>query len=264
MAIEMAGLLVGLIAGSFGGLMGVGGGVIMVPLMTELLKFRQQEAHGTSLIAVVFTGVVGTVVYHLHGSVDIPTAVVLAGLALLAVHWGARFSCWLPEWKLKRYFGVLLLFVTVLLLLKPFLPQGLEGTLPLWIHWAILVLLGAITGFISGMMGVGGGIFLVPMLVLFAGIDQYTAQGTSLLVMIPGSMVGAWTYWKRGHIRPGRLPGLVTGIIAGVYGGGSLAHLLPARELRLAFALLLVGTAFRYLHVKPGPAAECKPPEGRG
>ncbi len=259
---EMAGLLVGLIAGAFGGLLGVGGGVVMVPLMTELLKFRQQEAHGTSLVAVVFTGIVGTIVYRLHGSVDMATAAVLIGLALLTVRWGARYSCWLPEWKLKRWFGILLLFVTALLLLKPFLPQGAEGPLPLGIHWAILALLGAITGFISGMMGVGGGIFLVPMLVLCAGIDQYTAQGTSLLVMIPGSLVGAWTYWKGGQIRPGRLPGLLVGVVAGVYGGGSVAHLLPARELRLAFALLLVVTALRYLNAKPDPAAACAPPKG--
>ena len=109
------------------------------------------------------------------------------------------------------------------------------------------------------MMGVGGGIFLVPMLVVFAGIDQYTAQGTSLLVMIPSSALGAWTYWRRGHIRPGRLPGLVAGVVAGVYGGGSVAHLLPARELRLVFALLLVGIALRYLRAKPVPATVCTP-----
>lgn len=258
----MAGLLVGLIAGSLGGLVGVGGGVVMVPLMTEWLKFRQQEAHGTSLVAVVFTGIVGTIVYHVHGSVDMATAMVLAGMALLTVRWGAKYSCWLPEWKLKRLFGSLLLFVTALLLLKPFLAQGLEENFPVWVHWAILVLLGTMTGFISGLMGVGGGIFLVPMLVVFAGIPQHAAQGTSLLVMVLSSALGAWTYWRRGHIKPGRLPGLVAGIVAGVYGGGSVAHLLPARELRLLFALLLLCIALRYLRAKPGPAVECTPQGG--
>ncbi|MFH1912107.1 MAG: TSUP family transporter, partial [Pseudomonadota bacterium] len=68
----MAGLLVGLVAGVLGGLVGVGGGVIVVPLMTEALKFRQQEAHGTSLVAVVFTSLVGSAIYYLHGSADIP------------------------------------------------------------------------------------------------------------------------------------------------------------------------------------------------
>ena len=80
MKCDMAGLLVGLIAGSLGGLVGIGGGVIIVPLMTEMLKFRQQEAHGTSLVAVVFTGVAGSVVYYLHGSVDVTAAAILSGI----------------------------------------------------------------------------------------------------------------------------------------------------------------------------------------
>jgi len=61
----MAGFLIGLITGSLGGLVGIGGGVIVVPLMTEALKFRQHEAHGTSLVAVVFTSLVGSVIYYL-------------------------------------------------------------------------------------------------------------------------------------------------------------------------------------------------------
>ena len=75
---------------------------------------------------------------------------------------------------------------------------------------------------------------MVPMMVLFAGITQHTAQGISLLAMIPASTVGAWTHWKRGNIRTSRLPGLVAGVLAGVFVGGSFAHLIPERELRLA------------------------------
>ncbi|MBE0557904.1 MAG: sulfite exporter TauE/SafE family protein, partial [Proteobacteria bacterium] len=99
----MAGLLVGLIAGFLGGLVGSGGGVIIVPLMTEVLKFRQHEAHGTSLVSVVFTGLAGSVVYYLHGSVDVAAAAVLSGTALCTVRLGAKYCCFLPEEKLKRY-----------------------------------------------------------------------------------------------------------------------------------------------------------------
>ncbi len=93
----MAGLLVGLIAGMLGGFLGTGGGVIIVPLMTETLRFRQHEAHGTSLVAVVFTSVVGSVIYYLHGSVDVTAAAVLAGMALFTVRFGAKYCCFLPE-----------------------------------------------------------------------------------------------------------------------------------------------------------------------
>lgn len=246
-----AGLLVGLVAGGLGGLVGVGGGVIMVPLMTEILKFRQQEAHGTSLVAVVFTAIVGSFVYYRHGSADITASVVLAAMALLTVRLGANYCSVLPEAKLKRYFGIFLLFLCLLLLVKPFLPQFIDAASPAWIRWSVLVILGAMTGFISGMLGVGGGIFMVPMMVLFAGIVQHTAQGVSLLAMIPASALGAWTHFKRGNTRTSILPGLVVGVLAGVYVGGSFAHLTPERELRFIFTALLAYTAIRYLRTKP-------------
>jgi len=260
----MAGLLVGLIAGSLGGLVGVGGGVIIVPLMTEVLKFRQQEAHGTSLVAVVLTGAAGSVIYYLHGSVDVAAAAVLSVMALSTVRRGARYCCFLPEAKLKRYFGLFLIFIAFLLVLNPLLPHGMGGAWSAWVRWIVLLLLGALTGFLSGMMGVGGGSFMVPMMVVFAGIAQQTAQGISLLAMIPASTIGVWTHWKMGNIQLRHLTGLVVGVLAGVALGGRFAHLMPERELSLLFTALLLYTALRYLRVKPGQDAVCALNEGRG
>ncbi|MCE5264920.1 MAG: sulfite exporter TauE/SafE family protein [Deltaproteobacteria bacterium] len=258
----MAGLLVGLTAGILGGLVGVGGGVIMIPMMTELLHFRQHEAHGTSIFAVVFTAVAGAFIYYLHGSADVPASALLAAMALCTVRIGAKYCCFLPEWKLKRYFGVFLLLMAVLLLLKPLLPHAVEGVSPAWIRWSVLVVLGILTGFVSGMMGVGGGIFMVPMMVIFAGIAQHTAQGISLLAMIPASAVGAWTHWKAGNTNKKLLPGLIVGVLAGVYAGGSFAHLMPDNGLRLVFAALMFYTATRYLWAKPKPEEACAIKEG--
>jgi len=251
----MAGLLLGLVAGFMGGLVGVGGGVIMTPLMTEILKFRQQEAHGTSLVAVVFTALMASVIYYLHGSVNIPFAILLAGLALCTVRLGARYCSLLPEYKLKRYFGMLLLLVVVLLFAKPYLPHIVDESSPAWMRWSLLAIIGLLTGFISGMMGVGGGIFMVPMMVLFVGISQVAAQGISLLAMIPASTLGAWTHWKMGNTRTEIIPGLIVGALVGAYGGGSIAHRIPEEGLRVVFALLLVYTAVRYLRAKkPAPS----------
>ena len=182
---------------------------------------------------------------------DDQKSAVLAGLALCTVRLGAKYCCFLPELKLKRYFGLFLLFVSALLILRPFLPPVMEGSLPAWIRWSVLVLLGALTGFISGMMGVGGGSFMIPMMVFFAGIPQHTAQGISLLAMIPASTLGAWIHWKMGNIRVSLLPGLIFGTLAGVFAGGSFAHLIPEEELSLLYSVLLVYTAVRYLRTKP-------------
>ncbi len=164
---------------------------------------------------------------------------------------------------LRRTFGFFLLFVALVFVLKPFLPYVMEGMPPVWIRWIVLVLLGALTGFISGMMGVGGGSFMIPMMVIFAGIAQHTAQGISLLAMIPASTVGAWTHWQEGNIRTSRLPGLIAGVLAGVFVGGSFAHLIPERELRLLYTVLLLYTALRYLRKKNGSEAVCTLKEGQ-
>lgn len=246
----MAGVWVGLVAGLLGGLVGVGGGVVMVPLMTETLHFRQQEAHGTSLVAVVFTAILGAILYLLHGNVDVGAAAVLAAMALATVRAGALCSNVLAEARLKGYFGLLLLAISALLILKPYLPHLVNGVPPVWARWAVLVLLGALTGFISGLLGVGGGIFMVPMMVLCAGIDQHTAQGVSLLAMIPAAALGAWTHSRQGNMRPSLLPGLITGVLCGVYIGGSVAHRIPERELQFLFTALLLYTAWRYLRIR--------------
>ncbi len=216
------------------------------------------------LVAVVFTGVVGSVIYYLHGSVDVMAAAVLSGMALCTVHFGAKYCCFLPEVKLKRYFGFFLILIAFLLVLKPILPQDMEGPSSAWVRWIVLLLLGALTGFLSGMMGVGGGSFMVPMMVVFAGIAQQTAQGISLLAMIPASMIGAWTHWKMGNILLRHLTGLVIGVLAGVALGGSFAHRMPERELSLVFTAPLLYTALRYLMVKPAQDRVCTLKEGQG
>ena len=67
---RIIGLAAGLLGGLFGGLVGVGGGAVMIPLMTVLAGLSQHKAHGTSLVAIVFTGAIGAVAYSLHSAVD--------------------------------------------------------------------------------------------------------------------------------------------------------------------------------------------------
>ena len=242
--------LIGLTAGIFGGLVGLGGGVLMIPLMVSFTKLRQHKAHGTSLVALVFTGIIGALTYALHSAVDVWAAVLLAVAALLPARWGAKYCCDLPAAKLQKAFGIFLVFISVLFLLKPYLPSFFHPD-TVWARTLILLVTGMTTGFFSGLMGVGGGPIMIAGMVLLAGFDQHTAQGSSLLAMVPAGAVGAFTHWQLGNVEKGLLPGLIPGIIVGAFAGGSFAHFLPETTLRVIFTVVLVWTGIRSIKTPP-------------
>jgi len=243
-------LLIGLAAGCFGGLVGLGGGVVMIPLMVGVAGLQQKQAHGTSLVALVFTGLVGAATYGMKGQVDLLGAGLLAVTATVTARFGARYAHVLPEWKLKRSFGAFLLVIAVILLARPWLGNA-GAHASTWVTGAVLLTTGVFTGFLSGMMGVGGGSIMVPAMVLLAGFPQVLAQGSSLLAMVPAGAVGAYTHFRLGNVVRGLLPGLIPGILLGTLVGSTFALRLPEVVLRFTFAAVLVWTGSKYLRAKP-------------
>ncbi len=239
-------LVIGITAGTFGGLLGIGGGIVMIPLMVEVLKLSQHKAHGTSLVALVFTGIGGSITYALNGAIDITAAVLLALTAVVTAPLGARYAHVLSEKKLKKYFGAFLIFCAALLFLKPYLAGFAGGLASVYARSIILLTTGAITGFLSGMMGVGGGTIMIPVMVILAGFSQHVAQGTSLLVMVPAGGIGAITHCKMGNVASEILYGLIPGIILGTFLGGNIANIIPNDILRLIFALMITFLGLRY------------------
>ena len=242
-------LLIGVTAGAFGGLVGLGGGVVMVPLMVGYAKLQQRQAHGTSLVALVFTGIAGAATYATRGQVDLVGAALLAVPATFTARFGARYAHVLPEWKLKRSFGAFLLVIAVILLARPWL-LGASGPVGPWTKTAVLLSTGVFSGFLSGMMGVGGGSIMVPAMVLLAGFSQVLAQGSSLLAMVPAGAAGALTHRKLGNVVTSLLPGLIPGILVGTFVGSSLAVRLPEVVLRIVFAAVLVWTGSKYVRAR--------------
>jgi uncharacterized membrane protein YfcA len=108
--------------------------------------------------------------------------------------------------------------------------------------WALLAAaaLGALTGVLAGLFGVGGGILFVPTLALVLGLTQLHAEATSLLAILPAAVVGAWRQRRYGNVR--WRAALVLGIaaIGGVEGGVQIAEALPQHALRRLFGALVV------------------------
>jgi uncharacterized protein len=108
---------------------------------------------------------------------------------------------------------------------------------------AIGIALGFLAGVLAGLFGVGGGILFVPALSLALGLDQLTAQATSLLAMLPVVAVGTWRQRRYGHVRLRSALWLGIGGIVGVTAGGFLAINLSEDVLEALFAVLLLGVA---------------------
>lgn len=104
----------------------------------------------------------------------------------------------------------------------------------------LVVLVGVVVGGMSAMFGVGGGVLMVPFIVIFLGETQHLAEGTSLLVMIPTALMGVWVHSRRGFVRF-RAAALV-GIpgIAGALSGAWLAHRVDAATLKTVFGIFTV------------------------
>lgn len=115
--------------------------------------------------------------------------------------------------------------------------------------WWIFVLLGICAGVTSGLLGLGSGIILIPVLVLLCSFEQKSAQGMALAVMVPMALVGALRYWKNPEIEMNMVViGLIIlGALAGSLVGTELAAKLPGHILRKLFAVVLIIVAVKML-----------------
>jgi len=111
-------------------------------------------------------------------------------------------------------------------------------------HTALILLLGLTTGIMVGLMGIGGGIIIIPALVYLLGMHQHMAQGTSLFILLPPLGLGAlWIYWKRGQVDLPAGAVCAAGVLIGGYGGGRIAIEIHSRALHALFGLFLICSA---------------------
>ena len=120
-----------------------------------------------------------------------------------------------------------------------------------------LVSIGLSAGFLAGLLGIGGGVVIVPAMVLLLSFDQHVAQGTSLLVIIPAALLGSWTNHRSGTVVISDAAALAVGGILGALVGSVSALSLDDALLRRLFALLLLATAARLIFTRrtPRPSA---------
>ncbi len=229
----------GALAGIAGGFFGVGGGIVVVPILTGTFKLTQHQAHGTSLAIIGAAAIASLVVYALHGNVAWVTAGIVGIASVWSARWGARLAARLSSERLAQAFAVFLVIVAVRLLWKA-PPAGDHALTASATGIAIDLGIGLAVGLLAGFMGVGGGILAVPAFTLLLGMSQQVAQGTSLAVILLTAPAGALEHHRHGNV----VTRLIAPFALGAALGGPLASLLaqrlPQTVLVRAFAVFIL------------------------
>ncbi len=257
-------VLAGAVGGLFSGAFGVGGGIIMVPLLVWLVGLDQRRAAATSLAAIVPTAIAGSATYLAAGHLDLIAGLLVAAGGIGGSLIGTRLLRRLPLGWLRWGFIVLLVLIGIRMLLA--IPERGSEILFSPLTIAGLVVLGLAMGIAAGLFGIGGGVLAVPILIAVFGASDLVAKGTSLLAMIPTAVTGSVANLRARLVRP--LDGIVVGLVAvpTSFGGAALAFALPPRLASVLFAILialvvvqLTIRAIRLHRRKPDPPDEVGP-----
>lgn len=235
---------IGIGAGLLSGMFGVGGGILVVPALVMMLHFDQRLANGTSLGAVLPISVASLVTYWSHDNVDWAMAAWLVVGALGGAILGTRWIHVLPRKVLGYLFATMLIATAIRL----FVPMSADGRDAITAVAAIsLVIIGLVTGTLAGLLGIGGGVVMVPAMIVFFSELNVVAKGTSVAVIIPTSIMGTWRNWKADNIdlRVATIVGF--GGIFSAVAGGVIADHLSDDVSNVLFATLVLVVATRMI-----------------
>jgi hypothetical protein len=237
-------VVLGAIVGALGGLFGIGGGIIAIPLLVLFFGLDEQHAQGTALVMVAPNVLIGLWSYAQHGDVDRRVALLLAACAVPFTYVGALYATHAGP-GLRYGFGAFagalaIYFAFRSLRMKPVAPNAKPVARFAW-GWTAVV--GVFGGILSGLFSVGGAVFAVPLLALFFGYAQTEAQGLSLALVAPGTIVGIVAYALAGDVDWAIGIPLALGGVFSVRYGVALAHRLPETTLRLLFCVMLAAAS---------------------
>jgi uncharacterized membrane protein YfcA len=263
--------LVGIGVGTYGTLVGAGGGFIMVPIFLFFISgISPAEAAGTSLSVVFFNALSGTASYIRQGRVDFRTGTIFAIATIPGSIIGAYLSKLFSNRPFYVVFGVFLICIAIFLNVRPdprrtaaLAAPETGATPPLvprgWVARTIIdrsgerfdyrfnivggIVLSFFVGFLSSILGIGGGIIHVPAMVFLFSFPAHVATATSHYVLTISALVGALSHLAAGDIRWIPMIGLSLGVIPGAQIGAQLSRHLHGKWIirGLALALALAG-----------------------
>ena len=265
---QPAALGVGLLSGSIGSFVGIGGALVMVPLSGSLFRLKQLQANATALLPNVGTCAASAVAFSAAGDVDWTAASLVAVSAVAFTRVGARLAHRLSERTSKLLFGTAMCAMGPVIAFKQHLrrpdipppgaeaggargaeqtgtttttgaaPHGAALRVPSLRETLYMLSLGSATGLCSGVLGIGAGTMVTVGLAL-GGPSEWSHKlvlGTAFAAQLPPHAMGAFTHWQLGNLRLDLLPWLFVGSSAGAVVASNVAVGVDEQRLRHIFA----------------------------
>lgn len=248
-------IALGVVAGVLSGMFGIGGGVVIVPSLIILFSLQLQAASGTSLAALLLpVGIFACMKFYKAGYLSIRTSAYIAIGLLAGVFFGAKLVTSIPNDLLKQFYGIFLLYVSYifiqpleLLKLKK-VKEIDESQLASDANPILLIVLGAATGVLSGMFGIGGGLVITPFLMAVLKFHPKKAIGTSLgALLLPVGLPGVIVYHQAGNINLEFAICIAIGMVFGSILGAKITLNLPAKNIKRAYGFFLLLIALDFL-----------------
>ncbi len=250
-------VLIGVAAGVFAGLFGIGGGIIIVPSLILLAGFPLVKATGTSLAAILLpVGILGVIAYYRAKVIDLRASAFLAIGLLTSVAVGAWLANTLPVDLMRKFFALFCLYVSWNFIDPARLfrkwrglevkPKPEPETDPRPSPWP-LIGIGLLAGVMAGMFGIGGGNIIVPLLTLALHYPPKRAIATSLgAILFPFGIPGVLYYHRAGNLDLTAAAWIAGGLFLGTVFGALITISLPGRTVKFLYGLFLLFVAARF------------------
>lgn len=260
--------LLGVVVGTYGTLVGVGGGFLVVPLLLIIYKLPPAAAAATSLVVVLLNAASGSVTYVRRGRVDVRTGLLLAAATVPGAFFiGPALAERIPERAFTIGFGAFLLVMATLLFLRPERQSAAARATPRGGLWRIrrsfrngsgtvldyefdavlAVMLSFVVGILSSMLGIGGGIVHVPALIHLMGFPVHVATATSQFVLAFTAAAGVAKYASGGHVVWPLAAVVGAGVIVGAQLGARLSQRIKGARIVRLLVLAIVILAVRLI-----------------
>ncbi|KYG29071.1 sulfite exporter TauE/SafE family protein [Priestia endophytica] len=229
-------ILTMLVLGALLGFIGAGGAGFVIALLTVVFSIDIHTALGTSLAAMSFTSLSGAYSHFQEKNIHLKIGLIVGIFAAIGSFIGAKFAALIPADFLHYLTASMLFLSAILILVKLFLlkdtaNQKLMGNAELWIK---SIILGIITGVMSGTFGIGSAPFIQLGLLMLLNLSVRQSVGTTMLVIIPISLGGGLGYITEGYVDFLLLLKVLIGTMSGAYIGAKFTNLAPKSLLKTA------------------------------